>query len=74
MMIGEFSVIMHPLLAISREKKPLFTQNYKFTMHVECVMLPLCCHLKCVGLPVAIIFYAQTSDRFHFLRVLRMLK
>ena len=53
--------IMRPLLAISREKKQYSSKTtnlLRICSNVGCVTLPLCCHLKRVGLPIAIIFYA----------------
>ena len=40
------------------QTSPKTTNLLRICSNVECVTLPLCCHLKRVGLPVAIIFYA----------------
>jgi len=48
---------MRPFLAISHKKKPLF--------------IPLCCHLKRVGLLVAIIFYVNFRPFSFFMRTTR---
>jgi len=63
---------MRPLLAKGNKYSSKTTNLLRICSNVECVMPVL--PFKRVGLPVAIIFYAEISDRFHFLRVLRVLK